>query len=85
MSKYKINVTVNLVECDAETDDTPIELDDGSYQLTITEQASESIDDCEKALLKTAFPAIRHAIAQHMESLSKKNSALRRGSSNRSK
>lgn len=85
MSKYKINVTVNLVECDAETDDTPIELDDGSYQLTISEQAGESIDDCEKALLKTAFPAIRHAIAQHMETLSKKNSELRRGSSNRSK
>ena len=25
MGKYKINVTVNLVECDSETDNSPIE------------------------------------------------------------
>lgn len=73
MSKYKINVTVNLVECDDETDDSPLELDDGSYQLTINENAGESIDDCESAVLKTAFPAIRKALTLHLESVSKKN------------
>lgn len=72
MGKYKINVTVNLVECDSETDDSPIELEDG-YQFTINENAGESIDDCEAALLKTAFPAIRKALARHMEGVSKKN------------
>lgn len=74
MSKYKINVTVNLVECDVETDNSPIELEDGSYQFTINEHAGESIDGCETAVLKTAFPAIRKALALHMESVSKKNS-----------
>ncbi len=76
MSKYKINVTVNLVECDAETDDTLMELEDGSYQLTINENAGESKDDCEAAVLKTAFPAIRKALARHLESVSKKNPKL---------
>ena len=32
MSKYKIEVTVNIVECDEETDAKPIELEDGRYQ-----------------------------------------------------
>ncbi len=74
MSKYKINVTVNLVACDDETDNNPIELDDGSYQYTINENAGESIDDCEIAILKTAFPAMRKAIVQHLETVSKKKS-----------
>jgi hypothetical protein len=74
MSKYKINVTVNLVECDEETNDSPIELEDGSYQYTINESAGESIDNCELAVLNTAYPAIRDAIARHMEKVSKKKS-----------
>lgn len=75
MSKYKINVTVNLSKCDDEkANDRPIELDDGSYQFIMNEDAGESIDDCEIAVLKTAFPAIREAIARHLEDLSKKKS-----------
>ena len=74
MSKFKINVTVNLVECDEKTDDSPIELEDGSYQFTIKEETGESIDDCEIAVLKTAFPAIRKALTLHLEAVSKKNS-----------
>lgn len=74
MSKYKINVTVNLVECDDETDDNPIALEDGRYRYTINGDAGESIDDCEIAVLNTAYPAIRDAIARHMEKVSKKKS-----------
>lgn len=74
MSKYKIKVTVDLVESDEETDNNPVELENGSYELTINEAAGESIDDCEIAILKTTFPAIRKAISQHMEAVSKKKS-----------
>jgi len=74
MSKYKINITVNLAECDDETDDNPIELEDGHYQYTINGDAGENIDDCEIAVLNTAYPAIRDAIARHMEKVSKKKS-----------
>ena len=74
MSKYKINVTIDLVECDEEANDNPIELEDGSYQYTINGDAGESIDDCEKAVLSTAYPAIRDAIGRHMEKVSKKKS-----------
>ena len=72
MSKYKINVMVNLVECNEEIDSSPIELEDGSYKFTISENDGESIDNCEIALLKTAFPAIREAISRHLEAVSKK-------------
>ncbi len=74
MSKYKINVTINLVECDEEANDNPMELEDGSYQYTINGDTGESIDDCEKAVLSTAYPAIRDAIGRHMEKVSKKKS-----------
>lgn len=74
MSKYKINVTVNLVECNEQTSDSPVELDDGSYQYTINENDGESLDNCEIAVLNTAYPAIRDAIARHMEKVSKKKS-----------
>jgi hypothetical protein len=67
MSKYKINVTVNLIECDEEINDSPIELEDGSYQFTIDKNVGESIDGSEIAVLNTAYPAIREALAQHLE------------------
>jgi hypothetical protein len=74
MSKYKIEVMVNLVECDEETDDKPIELEDGCYQYTVNADAGENIDNCEIAVLNTAYPAIRAAIARHMKKVSKKKS-----------
>jgi hypothetical protein len=74
MSKYKINVTVNFIECDEEIDDSPIELEDGSYQFTIDKDTGENIDGSEIAVLKTAYPAIREALAQHLEAISKKKS-----------
>ncbi|WP_291322094.1 hypothetical protein [Desulfonatronospira sp.] len=72
MSKCKIKVSVRLVECSEETDDNPIELEDGCYQYTIDGDAGESIDNCEIAVLNKAHPAIRDAIARHMEKVSKK-------------
>jgi hypothetical protein len=78
MSKYKINVTVNVVECEEETDENPIELEDGSYQYTIDGDAGESIDDCEIAVINTAYPAIRDAISRHMEKVSKKSPDVKR-------
>ena len=74
MNKYKIEVSVKLVECSEKTDDNPIALDDGTYQYTIDDDIGESIDNCEIAVLNTAYPAIRDAIARHMEKVSKKKS-----------
>jgi hypothetical protein len=41
--------------------------------LVITEEQAVSIDECEQALLRTNYPAIRAAIAEHLTELSKKN------------
>ena len=40
---------------------------------TFSREQAESIDDCEQALLAVNYPAMRAAISQHLEQLSKKN------------
>lgn len=72
MGKYKIKVKVELVECNGAEQDDPAKQDDGSFTMTISERDAISIDNCEKAILRTAHPTIREAISQHLSQTSKK-------------
>jgi hypothetical protein len=74
MGRYKVQVKVEVIEIadDAEEHDVR-ENEDGSFSMTIGKQEGESIDKCERALLATAHPTIRRAIAKHLSELSKKN------------
>jgi hypothetical protein len=74
MSNYKIKVNVEFVECDESNEGAAIEQGDGSFSMTIKEKDAISIDHSEKALLSTAYPAIRKALADHLENVSKKKS-----------
>lgn len=78
MGNYKIKVKVEIVECDAENGKTPQEKDDGSFEMIIDEKDAISIDNSEQALLSTAYPSIRKALAKHLEEVSKKKS-LKKG------
>lgn len=72
MSKYKIKVSVELVECD-ETENREINQDtDGSYSMVISDQDASSIDMCEKSVLQIAYPTIRKAVSNHLSHVSKK-------------
>lgn len=72
MSKYKVKVSVDLVECD-ETEDHDIKQnEDGSYSMVISEQDATSIDMCEKSVLEIAYPTIRKAVSNHLSQVSKK-------------
>jgi len=73
MGKYKVKVKVELIECndDAKAHDPQKEKDSG-FTMTISEQDAISIDNCERAVLMTAHPAIRDAISKHLSELSKK-------------
>lgn len=69
---YRIRVKVEIVESDQEAEVDLIQTEDGQFELVITEQQAVSIDECEQALLRTNYPAIRAAIAKHLTELSKK-------------
>jgi len=72
MGKYKIKVKVELVECTEAKEHDPSKQEDGSFTMTISEQDAVSIDNCEKAVLRTAYPTIREAISKHLSEISKK-------------
>lgn len=72
MSRYKVKINVELVECDEAVNDTPTEQQDGSFSMVISEKDAVSIDKCEKTILKTAYPTIRSALSEHLTGLSKK-------------
>jgi hypothetical protein len=72
MSRYRIRVEVQIEECEDTVDKNPVEQADGSYRLVISEKMASSIDECEQALLRTNYEAVRQAIAAHLTALSKK-------------
>ena len=75
MSKYKVKVSVELVECD-ETENHEINQDaDGSYSMVISEQDATNIDMCEKSVLQIAYPTIRKAVSNHIQISKKKPQA----------
>jgi hypothetical protein len=68
MSKFKIKVSVEFVECD-ETENH-----NGSFSMVISEQDAISIDMCERSVLQIAYPTIREAMSNHLSQISKKKS-----------
>ena len=72
MSKFKIKVNVEFVECD-ETENHEINKNnDGSFSMVISEKDAISIDMCEKSVLQIAYPTIREAVSNHLSQVSKK-------------
>jgi len=69
---YKIKVNVEIEESDEETTGSQIETEAGQFEIVINEAQALSIDDCEQALLRTNYPAIRAALAKHLSEISKK-------------
>ena len=55
-------------------------LSDDSFEMVISDELGQSIDQYEKALLTTNFPAIRDALSQHLSQLSGKK--VRKGLGN---
>ena len=60
-----------IVECDDQNQNAAEEQNDGSFTMTINEKDAISIDNSERALLSTAYPAIRKALTEHLENVSK--------------
>ena len=74
MSKFKIKVSVEFVECDETENHEVNKNNDGSFSMIISEQDAISIDMCERSVLQTAYPTIREAVSNHLSQISKKKS-----------
>ncbi len=72
MANYKIKVKVELVKCDDAESQEPMNHEDGSFSMVIGESDAVSIDKCENALLRTAWPTIRGSLSSHLSEISKK-------------
>ena len=74
---YKIKVHVEIVESEEEIQEEPLETSPGQFELVLDEDQALSIDDCEQALLRTNYPAVRAALVQHLTAMSKKKPVSR--------
>ncbi len=72
MGNFKIKVKVEMVECDDAESKEPMNHEDGSFSMVIDENDAVSIDKCENAVLRTAWPTIRGALSSHLSETSKK-------------
>jgi len=73
---YKIKVQIEIVESTEEIQDEPQEVGAGQFELVLDEKQALSIDDCEQALLRTNYPAVRAALAAHLSAMSKKKATV---------
>jgi len=74
MKAHKIRIKVEIVECE-EPENVSGEIvtgADGTFELVMSGEQAVSIDDCEEAVLRANYPAIRAAVAQHLAEVSKK-------------
>ena len=82
MPKYKIKVSVELVECDEAENHEVNKNNDGSFSMVISEQDAISIDMCERSVLQTAATAIsRDNMINQYFTTSRCLDALARGNS----
>lgn len=77
--RYKIKVNIEIEECKYARVSAPEMQEDGSFEMTISEEEAIDIDKCEKALLETSYPTIRETMSRHLTNISEKK-ALEKGS-----
>ena len=62
--RYKIKINIEIEECKYVRVSAPEMQEDGSFEMTISEEEAIDIDKCEKALLETSYPTIREAMSR---------------------
>jgi hypothetical protein len=74
MKSHRIRIKVEIAECegDVSKEERSQRLGDGEFELRVSGAVASSIDECEEALLKTNYPALRDALGKHLAEVSKK-------------
>ena len=65
-------IVVEEIEDGKPTDSTVHQGSGGGFEVFLSDDEATSIDKSEQAILQTAWPAMREALAQHMAAVSKK-------------
>ena len=79
MRSHRIRIKVGITDCeeDVSKEERPQRLGDGEFELRVSGAVASSIDDCEEALLKTNYPALRDALGKHLAEVSKEDAGRR--------
>jgi len=70
--RVRTQVVVEEVEGDVGEDAEVRRGADGSFELMLSADDATSIDKSEQAILATCWPAMRNALADHLQAVSKK-------------
>ena len=75
MKNIEITIKVDIKETGSAPlpEDDVEKLDDGLFRLVLESEAVMNIDALEAGLLRTNYPALRDALAHHLEQASKKS------------
>ena len=63
---YKLRVHVEIVESAEVAQDDPVEVEPGHFEVILDEKQALNIDECEQALLRINYPALRTALSAHL-------------------
>jgi hypothetical protein len=75
--RVRSQVVVEEVDCEQEGSGVVEERADGCFELVMSEQDGCSIDQSERAVLMASWPAMRKAVAEHLQAVSKKKPKTR--------
>jgi hypothetical protein len=75
MANIEVSIKIDIKPTDAERspDKTAEQTDRGYFRLVLDEAAELAIDALEDGMLRTCYPALRDAVAQHLEQAIKKS------------
>jgi hypothetical protein len=75
MANIEVSIKIDIKPADAERspDKTAEQTDRGYFRLVLDEAAELDIDVLEDGMLRTCYPALRDALAQHLEEAIKKS------------
>jgi hypothetical protein len=72
MTRYKMRIHIEMIPCDDTPTHEPVNAQDGSVSIVLSEADAMNIDACEQALLQTTYPTLRETLATHLSEVSKK-------------
>lgn len=76
MRNIKIKINIGIIETEEPVEGDGLErMDDGAFSLILDHKDEFDIDRLESALLRTSYPALRTALSEHLEHVSKKKRA----------
>ena len=78
MKNIEVTIKVDIKETETELlpEGSVEKIDNGFFRLVLNEKSVMDIDALEEGLLKANYPALRDALAHHLEETSKKKSIL---------